>query len=215
MRRPSYRPGASTARLRGKRPHLEAYRPCPNPPSSGRLDESQVRSKFCAGFLFYLVSLFRDRDSRRAGAGRRSDRDSDRSVRRGPFNCAVPMRSATRIADRRGARVEHVGELLRPTIRAMRWTPPLTAACLAFVRVVGGETFGRTVALADLFDHRDLVRRCRSGVGLGQQEGAGSSVQAHVQVVLDGVDGCGVHQLEHGRTRLAGDCDDGFSGCAE
>ncbi|TMK86725.1 MAG: hypothetical protein E6G44_02335 [Actinobacteria bacterium] len=45
------------------------------------------------------------------------------------------MRSATRIADRRGARVEHVGELLRPTIRAMRWTPPLTAACLAFVQV--------------------------------------------------------------------------------
>ena len=89
--------------------------------------------------------------------------------------------------------------------------PPRGDEGLPLLGVIGGIAFGRPVLLAQLFDDGDLTGGVLAGlVGLDDEHALGLPVEAHLQLVLDGVDRCAVHELEHRQAHLRADVEDGL-----
>src|SRR5207245_5365986 len=77
-----------------------------------------------------------------APAGRRLPRpcqerhpEPDRPGERGPIARAMQVNPAVSVRQSQGNRLEQIGELLRPTARAIRWAPLLGAIVVAFIQV--------------------------------------------------------------------------------
>ena len=81
-----------------------------------------------------------------------------------------------------------------------------------FGRVIGGENVCGTALLAVGDDGRHFLGGGPGRVGLHQQHGSGGPVEAHSQVVLDGVDTRVVHEFQHRRADFGSDRDDGVRG---
>ena len=80
--------------------------------------------------------------------------------------------------------------------------------CLALCRIVGAEAL-RGTGFGEHSGHElgVLYTRRSAVVGGGDHQRRGAAVQPHPQLVLDGVDRRGVHELQHRRPDLPGDGD--------
>ncbi|SIG51820.1 Uncharacterised protein [Mycobacteroides abscessus subsp. abscessus] len=89
--------------------------------------------------------------------------------------------------------------------------PPGGDEGLPLVGVVGRIDLARPVLRTELLDGRDLSGRILAGfVGLDDEHACGLPVEAHPQLVLDGIDRGAIHELEHRQAHLRTDVEDGL-----